>query len=207
MINMGNNDEAGKFDRTPGGTPLPRETQLKKAIYEAKLQEMRGIYWVDMTAARLVFKNEPTALVIMKLDEKQNHGLFPFTQQAKFFYRRILQDDYMRDKMEQFGITREEMELSLLKLKDLEGNKFWKKQYEEELNEGEYELQESYQRLKVWMDDFEKASRNAFKDEPRHLVTLGFEKSVEDALERQKKDERRKWKNKRDEREEGNEDK
>ena len=197
---MGKNNRTGKSDITPGAAALPRESQLKKAIYESKLQEMRQTYWVHMTAARLVFKNQPDILINLKLDEKQNHSLFPFTQQAKFFYRKILQDDQLRESMEQYGVTKEDMDLAHLKLKDLESNKFWKKQYEDELNQGEYELQESFQRLKAWMEDFEKASREAFKDTPKHLVTLGFEKSVEDALERQKRDERRKWKNKHEER-------
>lgn len=199
---MGNNEEIEKTGITPGAAPLPRESQLKKAVYESKLQEMRGTYWVDMTTARIVFKNESETLISLKLDEVQNHSLYPFTQNAKFFYRRILQDDRLCEKMNGHGVTREKIELTLLKLKDLESNKFWKKQCEDEFNQGEYQLQESYQRLKEWMDDFEKASREAFKDTPKHLVTLGFEKSVEEALERQKKDERRKWKKKHEERNE-----
>jgi hypothetical protein len=57
-------------------------------------------------------------------------------------------------------------------------------------------MMESMEKLVDFMEGFEAASREAFKDEPQHLVTLGMEKSVEDAIERRKLDERRKWKNK-----------
>ncbi|MDQ1352231.1 MAG: hypothetical protein QG657_2537 [Acidobacteriota bacterium] len=175
---------------------LPRESQLKMSQYRFKLQEIKRLYWVHMTAARIIFKNDFSTMRSLGLHETSWDVLFPWTRQAREFYQKVLHNEEILGKMMDYGITREELELGLLKLKDLEGNKYWKKQCNEEEAAGEYRLQESLAKLEEYMEDFKWVSRQAFKDQPQYLVTLGIEKSLEDAIESVKRDERRQWKTK-----------
>jgi hypothetical protein len=190
------NDTAKNEPGTPNNIQLPRESQLKKAQYQAKLYAAQHMYRVHMTAARIIFKADMTVLTSLALQETRWDSIFPWTRQAKEFYRKVLYNEEILGKMIDYGITREELELALLKLKDLEGNKYWKKQCNEEDAAGEYRLMGHMEKLVEYMEDFEYVSRLAFKDKPQYLVTLGFEKSLEDAIESQKRDERRKWKTK-----------
>lgn len=191
---MGKDNDKNNTTSTPNNKTIPRETQLKKTLYEEKRLEIKRMYWVHMTSVRLLFKNDAAILIQLLLVEKHDSRIYPWTQQAKEFYRKVIHNETILERLTEYGIRKENLELAQLKLKELEGNKFWKKQCDDEWTEGEYKLQESFLKLQEWMDDFEETSREAFKDQPEYLVKLGFEKSVEDALERQKKDERRKWK-------------
>lgn len=181
---------------TNNNNHVPRDTMLRKAIYEAKLFGARRGFWVHATAARFLFKDDIPTLTRLGLHEKRDTRLYPWTQQAKHFYVKALKDDNVIQKLNQYDIPEDELETRLKKLKELEGNKFWKKQTDEEWAKGEYRMMESMEKLADFMEGFEAASRDAFKDKPEYLVTLGMEKSVEEAIERQKLDERRKWKNK-----------
>lgn len=173
---------------------LPRESQLKMSQYLSKLQAIRRMYWIHITVARFIFKNDLRAMISLALQETRWDLIFPWTRQAKEFYQKTLYNEEFLGKMIEYGISREELELGLLKLKDLEGNKYWKKQCDEEYVDVEYRLSEVTARLAKHMQECEYASRQAFKDHPQHLVTLGFEESLEDVIESQKRDERRKWK-------------
>jgi hypothetical protein len=183
-------------DQDTNNNHIPRDTMLRKAIYEAKLFGARRGFWVHATAARLLFKDDIPTLTRLGLHETQHTALYAWTQQAKHFYVKALKDDKVLQKLNQYHIPEEELETRLQKLNELEKNKFWKKQTDKEWARGEYRMMESMEKLVDFMEGFEAASREAFKDEPQHLVTLGMEKSVEDAIERRKLDERRKWKNK-----------
>ncbi|HLP45231.1 MAG TPA: hypothetical protein VK469_04755 [Candidatus Kapabacteria bacterium] len=189
-----NNDTDNNGPDTQNNIRLPRESQLKMSQYLSKLQVIRRMYWIHMTVARFIFKNDLRAMSSLALQETRWDLIFPWTRQAKEFYQKTLYNEEFLGKMIESGISREELELGLLKLKDLEGNKYWKKQCDEEYVDVEYRLSEVTARLAQHMQECEYASRQAFKDQPQHLVTLGFEESVEDVIERQKRDERRKWK-------------
>jgi len=188
-----NNTDKNEPD-TPNNVQLPRESQLKMSQYLSKLQAIRRMYWIHATAARGIFKENMGAMVSLSLQQTRWGFISPWTQQAKEFYQKVLHNEDLLKKMIDYGISSEELELGLLKLKDLEGNKFWRKQCNEEYVAGEYRLSEVMARLANQMQECEIASRQAFKDQPEILVHLGLEKSVEDAIESQKRDERRKWK-------------
>lgn len=189
-----NNHTDNNGPDTPNNIQLPRESQLKKSQYLSKLRVIQRMYWIHMTVARFIFKDDLGAITSLALQETRWNLNFPWTRQAREFYQKALYNEEFLVKMVDYGISREELELGLLKLKDLEGNKYWKKQCEEEYVDVEYRLSEVKERLAKHMQECEYASRQAFKDQPQHLVTLGFEESLEDAIESQKRDERRKWK-------------
>jgi hypothetical protein len=147
-----------------------------------------------MTAARLIFKGDVATLTYLGLQETRFDALYPWTRQTKNFYLNVLDKDEILEKLIQYGISEEDLVESLSKLNELEGNKYWKKQVDEEWAEGEYKLQESFGKLREWMTEFEDTVRVACKEAPEQVVKLGFEESVEDVIERQKLDERRAWK-------------
>lgn len=175
---------------------LPRESQLKMSQYLSKLQEIQRLYWIHMTAARIIFENDFGSMRLLALQETRWKSIYPWTQQGKEFYQKVLHNEEILRKIIDYGISMEELELGLLKLKDLEGNKYWKKQCNEDYIAGEYRLSQVMAKLAANMQECEIASRQAFKDQPEILVELGLEKSVEDAIESVKRDERRKWKTK-----------
>ncbi len=179
---------------TPNNVQLPRESQLKMSQYLSKLHAIQRMYWIHMTVARIIFKNDLGAIISLALQETRWDLIYPWTRQAKEFYQKALYNEEILVKMIEYGISREELELALLKLKDLEGNKYWRKQCNEQYVDVEYRMSEVQARLVKHMQEYEYASRQAFKDKPQHLVTLGFEESLEDAIESQKRYERRKWK-------------
>jgi hypothetical protein len=147
-----------------------------------------------MTAARLLFKGDMSTLTSLGLHETQFDTLYPWTMQAKKFYLNVLEKDEILQELIRFGFREDDLVESLSKLNELEANKYWRKQTDEEWAEGEYKLQQSFKDLQEWMGEFEDTVRIACKDKPEYVVKLGFEDSVEDVIERQKLDERRTWK-------------
>lgn len=192
MINNTDKNEPG----ATSNVRLPRESQLKMSQYQSKLKAVRRMYLIHVTAARIIFKNNMVTMISLGIHETRWDLIFPWTKQAREFYQKVLHNEEILGKMIDYGISREEPEQMLLKLKDLEGNKYYKKQSQEETVKVNYQLSEANAKIAKDMEYYEWASRQAFKDKPQHLVTLGFEKSVEDAIESFKRDERRQWKTK-----------
>lgn len=183
-----------KYEILKDSDQSSRANGLRESIYMAKLYGVKRRSWKHMTAARLIFKGDVPTLTYLGLHETRFDALYPWTRQTKNFYLKVLDTDEILEKLIQYGISEEDLVEGLSKLNELEGNKYWKKQVDEEWAEGEYKLQESYGKLKEWMTEFEDTVRVACKDKPEHVVKLGLEKSVEDVIERQKLDERRAWK-------------
>lgn len=192
MINNTDKNEPG----AKSNTRLPRESQLKMSQYQSKLKAVRRMYWIHVTAARIIFKNNIVTMISLGIHETRWDLIFPWTKQAREFYQKVLHNEEILGKMIDYGITREELEQCLLKLKELEGNKYYKKQSQEESVKVNYQLSEANAKIVKDMEYYEWASRQAFKDKPQILVDLGFEKSVEDAIESFKRDDRRQWKTK-----------
>ncbi|MCP5046168.1 MAG: hypothetical protein GY940_03290 [bacterium] len=183
-----------KNNNMSGNSHIPLRSRQKRDLFEARLHEVKRTFWIHMTAARIIFKSDTDILIQLLLNETRMKNLHPWAQGAKECYRRILNNEEVTGKLVEYGIPREEMELCLMKIKDLEVQKLWRIQVQKEWGKGEYEFQEAWKKFKDWMADFEDASYQAMEDQPELLVRMGMEKSVEDAIQTQEKRKRRKWK-------------
>ncbi len=185
----------GKTNDQDTNHRVPRETSFKKAVYEATLFGLRKKYWVHVTAARYLFKDDIVAFALLHLHKTRFAHLYPWTRQAKDFYRKILKNDEAIKKLTQYDISEQELKTTLKQLKELEGNKFWKKQTHEDWARSEYKFQQAYKEARETFTKVAEVSHTAFKDQPETLVELGLGKSIEEVLEKQEKDQRRRWKN------------
>jgi len=189
-----NNDKDTAKDgpNTPNNVRLPRETQLKKAQYQAMLLEVQQMYWIHMTTARIIFKSDIIAMNTLDLQETRWDSIFSWTSQAKEFYHNVLHTDEFLKKMIAYGITGEELEQGLLKLKELEGDKYWKKQCNEEDAPGKSRPVNLVEKIRELAAAAEKASRRTFQEELKHRLEKFFAKAMEKAIEKKKKQMQRK---------------
>lgn len=191
---MGSNKDKRKS--RPDNGQAPRETRIKKDLFTAALHDARAAYWGHVTSARMVFKSDLHATLYLELYRTRIPALAGWTLQAKEFYRKALYKEEILEKMAGYGIPKITLEACLARIKNLEGSKFWRKQTHDEWAKGEYVLQQKIEEAQKNFFEIADASREAFKDTPETIVKLGLENSVEDVVERQKRDERRKWKKK-----------
>ncbi len=198
---MGSSKDKRKSTANHGQTP--RETQLKKDMFIAALHEAKAQYWGHVASARIAFKTDRTTTAYLGIHLPEITALGGWTRQAKEFYRKTLNKEEIPEKLAEYGIPKITLETCLARLKNLEGSKFWRKQTQEEWAKGEYVLQQTLEKAKKSFYEMADVSREAFKDTPENIVKLGLENSVEDVIERQKRDERRKWKKKAEEKNEG----
>ncbi|MCU0288138.1 MAG: hypothetical protein MUF15_17295 [Acidobacteria bacterium] len=149
-----NNDTINNIADSFDNAQLPSD--LKKAQCLAKIQAIQHPYWIHMTAARIIFKNDLT--ILNDLDIKSIHcdSIISWSQQARDFYHKILYNDEILKKIATFGITREELESVFFKLKELEGNKYWKKYWKEKMS--------------GWLSVLENDLRETYKDDPEKLA-------------------------------------
>jgi len=190
-----NNDKATNIDgpNKQDNARLPRETQLKKTQYQAKLLEVQQMYWIHMTAARIIFKSDRIALNTLDLQETRWDSIFSWTGQAKEFYHKLLHTGEFLKKMTAYGINGEELEQGLLKLKELEEDKYWKKQCNDEDIPGKYRPVNLVEKIRELADAAEKASHRTFQEELKHRLKKFFDKAMEKAIEKKKRQIQREW--------------
>ncbi|MCP5103294.1 MAG: hypothetical protein GY950_07945 [bacterium] len=121
---------------------IPLETQVKKTQFQADWQQLQAVYWIHVTSARLLFKNDLRNFTILALSEKRIKFLFGWTRQAKEFYQTALKEDEIILKFSENGIPKEDLERCLANLKTLERNKLWRS------TKSEYRISKQIQNFK-----------------------------------------------------------
>jgi hypothetical protein len=165
-----------------------RQSLPQEAAREETALGIRKLYRKHRMLARLAAQTDLELFETLKLYELRFTDPVSEMGHAVRFYNRVMaeaENDFF-EKMETFGVTREELELSRKRAVKLEESKYWQKKVSADYWIKEQKKMESLRDLNEFFADMEPMAREALEGRPDLMKEMGL-KPEPDASKKPKK--------------------
>jgi len=142
--------------------------------YTNDWNELQIIYSEHVELGRIVFKNDLQNYVQLGLQGERKRSFSGFSQQAKQYYNNALKDLLVMDALSKKGITKTELEDTLVLIDKVEKEKFDQRKETGEAQQATKNRDLALDALSEWFGDFKRIALKVFWGKPQLLKILGL---------------------------------
>jgi hypothetical protein len=150
------------------------ETSEVYSSFKSKQEELDEIYSLHRKKAKVVFRNEPEVLKRLNLDGSMPQAYVKWFETVKKFYKEVLADKQIQNKLARLKITLEELTNTDNKITELDAARA---EYLKERGESQDATKQKdavFAQIDDWMSEFYAVARIALEDNPQLLEALGL---------------------------------
>lgn len=142
--------------------------------YTNDWNELQIIYSEHVELGRIVFKNDLQNYVQLGLQGERKRSFSGFAQQAKQYYNNALKDVLVMDALSKKGISKTELEDTLVLIDKVEKEKFDQRKETGEAQQATKNRDVALDTLSEWFGDFKRIALKIFLGKPQLLKILGL---------------------------------
>ncbi|MCP5106049.1 MAG: hypothetical protein GY950_21875 [bacterium] len=173
----------GRNLRTAAGRLYQAQLDCKLAQYKAgeKLREIlsnaRAKHALYRRVSRIALQGQEHLKTVLALDGRSKRDLGGWMEEARLFYANALRHPGVREKLEGFGITREDLVAGRKLVDDVESAAAFHEMKKGKTIQATKKRDDAIKELDAWMKDFWEICRLALADTPEKMVKLKLRKN------------------------------
>lgn len=142
--------------------------------YTKDWNELKGIYSEHVELARIAFENDVQNYFQLGLQGRRKESFSGYMHQAKQFYNNALKDQVVMDALSKKGISKKELEDTLVLIEKVEEEKNKQSKETGEARQATKDRDAAHDELSEWFGEYKRVATVALASKPALLKILGF---------------------------------